>query len=130
MFSQATMIVDGTDCPCELKERTYGELSGQYRSYKLGAAALRTQVAILANRIICFVSHSVPASMHDKRHLDESGLLELLAHLEKILADLGYVGVRQAILGFKRPAGGIISHLVTTTELISVINQICISNFR
>ncbi len=61
MFSQATMIVDGTDCPCELKERTYGELSGQYRSYKLGAAALRTQVAILANRIICFVSHSVPA---------------------------------------------------------------------
>eukprot|EP01121_Diplochlamys_sp_Union-15-3_P007151 TRINITY_DN1798_c0_g1_i14.p1 TRINITY_DN1798_c0_g1~~TRINITY_DN1798_c0_g1_i14.p1 ORF type:complete len:262 (-),score=17.01 TRINITY_DN1798_c0_g1_i14:511-1296(-) len=71
LFQNCGLFVDGTNVRVWLKQRENGKTT---KAYYL--TALHTQVAILANGYIAWTSASLPASIADKKMLDQSGLYE------------------------------------------------------
>jgi hypothetical protein len=104
LFHDATLIIDGTDCPVQLFCRRYDQQSREYYSFKFKAPGLRTQVALLANLVVAWTSNSIPCATHDKIHLERSDFEQVtnLADGELAMTDLGYQGLRYVLVPHKR----------------------------
>jgi hypothetical protein len=102
-FNKCTWIVDGTHTPVYLFKKRK-EFMKTYYSYKLKTSAFNTQVGILADGSVGFVSDAIPCGeSNDINDLRHSGFLQVIYKRDIIMGDGGYKGIPDAVTPHRQP---------------------------
>jgi hypothetical protein len=96
----STVLVDGTLIPTWDWRHRSDLFSGKHHD-----TGFNLQIGATLGGNLVAVGAPVPGVRHDAHAWQASGLAQLLAGLDH-LADLGYVGVKEMLTGYKRPPGG------------------------
>lgn len=100
----STVVIDGTLAPTSQWQHREDLYSGKHKR-----CGFNLQVACLLDGTLVGVGRAIYGSHHDVYAWHECGLETALADTvehDRLLADLGYIGVRGVIHGHRRPIGG------------------------